>query len=128
MFSELGLDSAGVEKVSGLPLGELEFSEGGIVIGFGAWEGEAEEVEGDGSDGLEVLLGNSRDRAVAKGDHVSKKPMVPAGPLQVLPMENQCTFLFGSGSIDREISGSHVPPCQNQVRRLSALQMAPNWG
>jgi hypothetical protein len=63
------------------------------VIGYGACEGEGEEVDGDGSDGLE--LGNSRDRAAANGVQ-SKKPkrMVPGGPLQVLPMEDQCSFQF----------------------------------
>lgn len=113
LFCGLGLDSAGVGMDSGLHLGDLECSEGGIVIGFGAWEGEGEEVEGEGSDGLELLLGNSRDRAVTKRDK-SRKPnlMVPGGPPQVLPMENQCNFSFESGSTEREISGSHVPPGQ----------------
>ena len=70
-------------------------------------------MEGDGSDGLELLLGNSRDRVVTKRDKSKKpNPMVPGGPPQVLPMENQCKFSFESGSTDREISGSHLLPGQ----------------
>lgn len=90
----LALDSAWFEMDSGLPLGELECSEGAIVTGFGAWEGEGEVVEGDGSDGLELLLGNSRDGPANRVQSKKPRRTVPAGPLQVLPMEDQCSFRF----------------------------------
>lgn len=73
-----------------MDLGELECSEGEIVTGPGAWEGEGAEEEGDGSDGLESLLGNSGGRARHKFWKMPGRPKL--GPTQLFPIENQMWF------------------------------------